>query len=60
MLAILHPDTPMDSDAYSTTLNFLENLPGVSVHVHEIQGATQRLTEVYLLGNTKGDRKSVV
>jgi 3-deoxy-7-phosphoheptulonate synthase len=47
----------MDSDAYRTTLNFLENLPGVSVRIHEIQGATQRLTEVYLLGNTKGLNK---
>ncbi|MBS3805580.1 MAG: 3-deoxy-7-phosphoheptulonate synthase [Oleiphilaceae bacterium] len=53
MLAILHPDTPLDSDAYRTTLNFLENLPGVSLRFHEVQGAVQKLTEIYLLGDTK-------
>ena len=53
MLAILHPDTPLDSDAYRQTLHFLENLPGVAVKVHEVEGATQRLTEIYLLGDTK-------
>ncbi|WP_111495836.1 MULTISPECIES: 3-deoxy-7-phosphoheptulonate synthase [Marinobacter] len=53
MLAILHPDTPLDGEDYRQTLEFLENLPGVSVRVHEIQGAHQKLTEVYLLGDTK-------
>jgi len=53
MLAILHPDTPLDSDAYRDTLHFLENLPGVTLRVHEVQGAQQKLTEVYLLGETK-------
>ena len=53
MLAILHPDTALDSEAYRQTMHFLENLPGVSVRVHEVQGAKQRLTEVYLLGDTK-------
>ena len=53
MLAILHPDTALDSEAYCQTMHFLENLPGVSVRVHEVQGAKQRLTEVYLLGDTK-------
>ncbi len=53
MLAILYPDTPLDSDAYRQTMHHLEDLPGISVQVHEIQGASQRLTEIYLLGNTK-------
>ncbi|MCH8496836.1 MAG: 3-deoxy-7-phosphoheptulonate synthase [Marinobacter sp.] len=53
MLAILHPDTPLDSEEYRKTLSFLENLPGISIRVHEIQGAKQKLTEVYLLGDTK-------
>lgn len=53
MLAILHPDTPLDSEEYRQTLHFLENLPGISVRVHEVQGAKQRLTEIYLLGDTK-------
>ncbi|SFR49394.1 3-deoxy-D-arabinoheptulosonate-7-phosphate synthase [Marinobacter daqiaonensis] len=53
MLAILHPDTPLDSDSYRQTLQFLENLPGVSLKLHEVEGATQRLTEIYLIGDTK-------
>ncbi|WP_166265348.1 3-deoxy-7-phosphoheptulonate synthase [Marinobacter caseinilyticus] len=53
MLAILYPDTPLESDAYRETMHFLENLPGVSLRVHEVQGAQQKLTEVYLLGETK-------
>jgi len=53
MLAILHPNTALDSEEYRQTMHYLENLPGVSVRVHEVQGATQRLTEIYLLGDTK-------
>lgn len=53
MLAILHPDTPLDSQAYRETMQFLENLPNVSLRVHEVQGAQQKLTEIYLLGETK-------
>lgn len=60
MLAILHPDTPLDGAAYKHTLEFLENLPGVSVRVHEIQGAHQKLTEVYLLGDTKSLNKEEI
>lgn len=53
MLIILHPDTAHDSDEYRQTLAFLEQLPNVSVRVHEVQGAKQTLTELYLLGDTK-------
>ncbi|TBW48616.1 3-deoxy-7-phosphoheptulonate synthase [Marinobacter halodurans] len=60
MLAILHPDTPLDSEAYKHTLEYLENLPGVTVRVHEIQGAQQKLTEVYLLGDTKSLNKDEI
>lgn len=53
MLAILHPDTPLGSEAYTHTLEFLNNLPGITIKVHEVEGATQTLTEIYLLGDTK-------
>lgn len=53
MLAILHPDTPLDSQAYRETIQFLENLPNVTLRVHEVQGTQQKLTEIYLLGETK-------
>jgi 3-deoxy-7-phosphoheptulonate synthase len=53
MLIILHPNTAHDSDEYRQTLAFLEQLPNVSVRVHDVQGAQQTLTELYLLGDTK-------
>lgn len=53
MLAILHPDTPLGSEPYRHTMEFLNNLPGIAVKVHEVEGATQTLTEIYLLGDTK-------
>ena len=60
MLVILHPNTPMDSEACRQTMHYLESLPGVSLQVHEIQGASQRLTEIYLLGDTKAlDREAI-
>lgn len=53
MLVILHPNTPADSDDYKTTLAYLEHLPNVTLRLHEVQGTQQRLTEIYLLGDTK-------
>jgi len=60
MLAILHPDTQLDSEEYRVTLKHLENLPGVSLRIHEIQGAHQKLTEIYLLGDTKSLTKEQI
>lgn len=53
MLIILHPNTAHDSDEYRQTMAFLEELPNVSLRVHDVQGAQQTLTELYLLGDTK-------
>lgn len=53
MLLILHPDIDAASEAYRTTLNFLQQLPGISVRPHQVQGQQQTLTEIYLIGNTK-------
>lgn len=53
MLAILHPDTPLDSEACRLTLDYLNNLPGIAIKIHEVEGVSQRLTEIYLLGDTK-------
>ncbi|MGQ7274522.1 3-deoxy-7-phosphoheptulonate synthase [Marinobacter sp. V034] len=60
MLAILHPDTQLDSPEYKHTLEFLKNLPGVTLRVHEIQGAQKKLTEIYLLGDTKSLSKEEI
>ena len=60
MLLILHPDTPTDSAEYRHTLQFLQQLPDIQIRVHEVQGQQQRLTEIYLLGNTKSLEKEEI
>lgn len=52
MLLILHPDTDLKSDSYQRTVDHLRQLPGISYRVHEVSGARQKLTEIYLLGPT--------
>lgn len=53
MLLILHPDTDCSGTEYHQTLNYLDGLPGITYRVHEIQGDQQKLTEIYLLGETR-------
>lgn len=53
MLLILHPDIDAQSEAYRKTLEYLQALPGVTVKEHVVQGQQRRLTELYLLGETK-------
>lgn len=52
MLVILHADTNPDSDAYRDTFSHLKQLQNVDVKEHIIEGQQQRLTELYLLGDT--------
>ncbi len=53
MLLILHPDTDTRSPEYQKTVDYLASLKGITWRVHEIQGAQQKLTEIYLLGPTR-------
>jgi 3-deoxy-7-phosphoheptulonate synthase len=53
MLVILHADTSPDSDAYRDTYSHLNQLKNVEVREHIIDGQQQRLTELYLLGDTQ-------
>lgn len=53
MVVILQPNTDEQSEAYRLTWEYLNRLPGIEVRKHDIEGAQQRLTEIYLLGNTK-------
>src|SRR5690554_7599217 len=53
MLIILNSELTQDSPELSHTLKFLAQLPNVSVKLHEVKGAEQTLTEVYLIGNTQ-------
>lgn len=52
MIVILHPNTDTASEAYRETVTYLENLPGIQMRQHDIQGSEQKLTEIYLLGDT--------
>ena len=52
MIVILKPDTDENGEGYRKALDYLDNLPGVQVRRHTIQGSEQKLTELYLLGDT--------
>ncbi len=53
MLVILHPNINEDSAEFRSTWTYLENLPRIRIQKHEVQGRQQKLTEIYLIGDTK-------
>lgn len=60
MIVILEPNIDLNGETFRTTLAVLEALPGVSLRRHEVQGAEQRLHEIYLIGDThKLDQKEM-
>lgn len=52
MIVILHPDTSREDPAYIKLQEFLDDLPDIRTSTHDVAGAEQRLTEIYLIGNT--------
>ena len=53
MIVILEPSLAEDSPERTQLLDQLAAYPGIAeVRVHEVRGAEQLLTEVYLIGNT--------
>ncbi len=52
MIVILHPDIGKQSDEYTAVLAYLSNLPNIQVRLHEETGSNQKLTEIYLVGDT--------
>ncbi len=52
MLLILHPNTEESSEEYRKTWEFLHALPRIEMRSHVVQGQKQKLTEIYLLGDT--------
>lgn len=52
MLVILHPNTEENSEEFKETWRCLESLQGIKLNKHDIQGDQQKLTEIYLLGDT--------
>ncbi|HHC72756.1 MAG TPA: 3-deoxy-7-phosphoheptulonate synthase [Thiotrichales bacterium] len=52
MILILKPDIETDSEEYLQLMEYLRNLPNITIRIHEEKGAQQVLTEVYLVGDT--------
>ncbi len=52
MILILRPNTDHASDEFGLLIRYLESLNGIDTKIHEVEGAGQRLTEVYLIGDT--------
>lgn len=53
MILILKPNTEPESAEWAQLTRHLDSLGDISWTRHDIQGTEQRLTEIYLLGNTK-------
>jgi 3-deoxy-7-phosphoheptulonate synthase len=60
ILLILHPDIDEHGEAYRSTLKHLQQLPGIAVKRHLVQGQQQTLTELYLIGDTRGLDKTAL
>lgn len=52
MIVILKPDTDEEGEAYRKTISYLEQLSNVRLQHHIVQGSEQKLTEIYLIGDT--------
>ena len=52
MIIILRSDITEDAPEYHQLLEYLKHKPGITTRVHREIGATQVLTEIYLVGDT--------
>jgi 3-deoxy-7-phosphoheptulonate synthase len=52
MLVILRPNTDENSIEFNETWSHLNNLPDVQLKKHVVLGKEQKLTEIYLIGDT--------
>lgn len=52
MIIILHPDTDKNDNAYQSLINYLSGLSNITYRTHEVTGDLQKLTEIYLIGET--------
>ncbi len=60
MLVILHPNTDEKSKEFKEAWNYLNDLPDIQVKKHIVTGEQQKLTEIYLVGDTsKIDRERI-
>ncbi|NKB63750.1 MAG: 3-deoxy-7-phosphoheptulonate synthase [Gammaproteobacteria bacterium] len=60
MIVILEPQLGQDSAQTQSVIDYLRAKPGISPRVHQVSGAEQTLTEIYLVGNTSTlDREEI-
>ena len=52
MIVILKSGIARQDAAYAETLDYLGKLEGINLRIHEVEGAVQTLTEIYLIGDT--------
>ena len=52
MIVILHPDVSSSDPGYIKLMDFLAALRNIQIKTHEIAGVEQKLTEIYLIGDT--------
>jgi 3-deoxy-7-phosphoheptulonate synthase len=52
MIVLLHPDTNKQQPGFLKLMDYLNSLQRIQVRTHEVVGAQQTLTELYLIGNT--------
>ena len=52
MILILKPDTNTGTEQYQQLIAHLDSAPQITYSMHQIDGAGQRLTEIYLIGDT--------
>ena len=54
MILILKPNINLESPEYKTLEAHLQHLTNIEYRIHNVQGASQSLTEIYLIGSTSG------
>jgi len=52
VIIVLKADAKTDAPEVQRLIEFAESYPGVQTELHQIQGATRTLSELYLLGST--------
>ena len=52
MILILNPNVDLQGAEYQQLLDYIGRLPNIQFRVHHEQGTQQRLTEIYLIGDT--------
>ena len=60
MIVILEPNANTSSEEYQQLMQHLSQLPSIEYRVHNVAGAQQTLTEIYLIGETAAiDKESI-